>query len=252
MLSVDVNEAPRSQMPTPRKRGAACRAVNGTCCNPEADNREYRANRGTNRPYPYPSVIDCITDRYFTPACRLASMPRVTLPDRRSTRESRMNDQKFSVRLTSIDAVADLDILQRSLAFEHEGIAAYQLASASGLLTNHVLSVALLFKSHHERHRDALAGLVRQTGSNPVPPLSDDEYVHSLDLSKLRNQDDVLTLAARLEREAATAYATQVSAINDRRLAQIFAVICGDEIVHWTTLNSASGGLIPSRAFMFA
>lgn len=163
-----------------------------------------------------------------------------------------MNDQNFAVRLAGIDAIADLDILQRSLAFEHEGIAAYQLAGASGLLAKEVLSVALLFKSHHEQHRDALAALVRQTGSNPVQPLSDDEYVHALDLSKLKNQDDIVALATRLEREAATGYAAQVAAIKDRRLAQLFAAICADETVHWTTLNSASGGLIPSTAFIFA
>lgn len=163
-----------------------------------------------------------------------------------------MNDQNLAVRLAGIDAVADLDILQRSLAFEHEGIAAYQLAGASGLLAKEVLSAALLFKSHHEQHRDALAALVRQAGSNPAQPLSDDEYVSALDLSKLTTQNDVVALAMRLEREAATAYVEQVAAIKDRRLARLFAAICVDETVHWTTLNSASGGLMPSKAFIFA
>jgi hypothetical protein len=163
-----------------------------------------------------------------------------------------MSDPNSATRLSGINPVADLDILQRSLAFEHEGIAAYQLAGASGLLAKDTLSVALLFKSHHEQHRDALISLVRQTGSNPVQPLSDNEYVRALDLSKLKNQNDVVALATRLEREAAAGYATQVAALKDRRLAQLFAAICADETVHWTTLNSASGGSIPSTAFIFA
>ena len=163
-----------------------------------------------------------------------------------------MNAQNFVARLAGIDPIADLDILQRTLAFEHQGIAAYQLAGASGLLAKDVLSVALLFKGHHEQHRDALAALVRQTGSNPVQPLSDDEYVRALDLSKLKNQNDVVALALRLESGAAAGYATDVAALKNRRLAQLFAAICADETVHWTTLNSALGGLIPSTAFIFA
>jgi hypothetical protein len=161
-----------------------------------------------------------------------------------------MSGPNAVTRLSDINPLDDLDVLQRSLAFEHEGIAAYQLAGASGLLAKDTLSVAFLFKGHHEQHRDAIAALVRKAGSDPVQPLSDDEYVRALDLSKLKSQNDVVALATRLEREAAAGYATQVAALKDRRLAQLFAAICADETVHWTTLNSASGGLIPPAAFI--
>ena len=157
-----------------------------------------------------------------------------------------------AARLVGIDPKADLEILQTNLAFEHEGIAAYRLAGASGLLAPDTLSVALIFKGHHEQHRDALAELIRQVGITPTEPLADAEYVRMLELSKLKSQSDVITLATRLERAAAAAYAAQVEALRDRRLAQLFAEICADETLHWTVLNGAAGGKVPEAAFVFA
>lgn len=159
---------------------------------------------------------------------------------------------KPATRLAGIDPKADLEILQTSIAFEHEGIAAYRLAGASGLLAPDTLSVALVFKGHHEQHRDALAGLIRLAGATPTEPLTDAEYVRGLELSKLKSQGDVIALATRLEHAAAAGYAGQVEALHDRRLAQLFAEICADETIHWTVLNGAAGGTVPEAAFVFA
>lgn len=157
-----------------------------------------------------------------------------------------------AARLVGIDPKADLEILQTSLAYEHEGIAAYRLAGASGLLAPDTLSVALVFKGHHEQHRDALAELIRLAGATPAEPLADAEYVRKLELSKLKSQGAVIALATRLERAAAAGYAGQVEALHDRRLAQLFAEICADETIHWTVLNGAAGGKVPEGAFVFA
>ena len=72
------------------------------------------------------------------------------------------------------DISKDLEIIQGAIAGEHAGIAAYRIAGASGLLAPDTLKVALLFKSHHEGHRDALAKLVSDIGATPVAPKSDD------------------------------------------------------------------------------
>lgn len=53
----------------------------------------------------------------------------------------------------------DVSIMQGALALEHEGIAAYRLAGASGLLTPGTLKVALIFLGHHQQHRDHLRQL---------------------------------------------------------------------------------------------
>lgn len=51
------------------------------------------------------------------------------------------------------DGSEDAAILNVALALEHEGIAAYRLAAASGLLKPATLRVAKLFMGHHEQHR---------------------------------------------------------------------------------------------------
>jgi hypothetical protein len=159
---------------------------------------------------------------------------------------------KSAARLVGIDPKADIDVLQTTLGFEHEGIAAYRLAGGSGLLSPDTLSVARIFLGHHEQHRDALAQLIRLAGAKPVEPLTDPEYVRGLDLSKLKTQEDVIRLATRLEREAASGYAGQIAGLHDRKLAQLFAQISADETIHWTVLNGAGGGNIPESAFVFA
>lgn len=153
--------------------------------------------------------------------------------------------------LKEIDPKADLDVLQTTLAYEHEAIAAYRLAGASGLLAQDTLSVALRFKGHHEQHRDAIADLIRRAGPSPVEPLADADYVSGLELSKLKSQGDIVTLATRLERAAAVAYIDQIRSLHDRKLAKLFAEISADETIHWTVLNGAGGGTVPEAAFTF-
>jgi rubrerythrin len=145
----------------------------------------------------------------------------------------------------------DVQVMQGALAVEHEGIAAYRLAGASGLLQPDTLKVALTFKGHHEQHRDALADLIRKAGGRPVEPKADADYVRELNLGALKSQTDVVRLATQLELGATNAYAGQVAALRDPQLAQLFAQLSADEAVHWTTLNNAAGTPIPAKAFLF-
>jgi rubrerythrin len=146
---------------------------------------------------------------------------------------------------------ADVQVMQGALALEHEGIAAYRLAGASGLLKPDTLKVALIFKGHHEQHRDALANLIRKAGGMPVEPKADADYIKELNLAALKTQTDVVRLATELELGATNAYAGQVAALHDPQLAQLFTQLSADEAVHWTTLNNASGTPIPAKAFLF-
>lgn len=146
---------------------------------------------------------------------------------------------------------ADVQVMQGALAVEHEGIAAYRLAGASGLLQPDTLKVALIFKGHHEQHRDALANLIRKAGGKPVEPKTDADYVKELNLGALKTQTDVVLLATKLELGATNAYAGQVAALHDPQLVHLFTQLSADEAVHWTTLNNAAGTPIPAKAFLF-
>ena len=145
----------------------------------------------------------------------------------------------------------DIGVIQTALALEHEGIAAYQIAGKSGLLSPGTLKLALVFLGHHQAHRDSLAKLVAEAGGKPVEPRTDAQYIEDLKLDSLKTEGDVVALATTLERGAASAYIGQIAALREPRLAKLFASISADEAVHWTTLNNAAGTPIPTAAYLF-
>lgn len=145
----------------------------------------------------------------------------------------------------------DVGVIQAALALEHEGIAAYEIAGKSGLLSAGTLKVASVFMGHHQAHRDALAKLVMQAGGKPVERKSDAAYSQELKLGSLKNEADVIALATRLEFGAAGAYIGQIAALKDPKLARLFAQISADEAIHWTALTAAAGKSAPTAAFVF-
>ncbi len=147
--------------------------------------------------------------------------------------------------------VQDVAILNVALGLEHEAIGAYQLGAESGLLDKSVLDVAVLFQSQHKEHRDALAATIGKLGGKAVKTKSLDEYAKDLMAGKLKNQTDVLKLAARLERGAANAYLGVIPSFEDPALAQVSGRLAADETMHWTVLAQALGQPLPRQALSF-
>ena len=148
-------------------------------------------------------------------------------------------------------AEQDVGILNVALGLEHEAIGAYQLGAESGLLQKDVVSVAVLFQGHHKAHRDALAATVRKLGGAPVEPKPVGEYAKALKADTLKNQTDVLRLAARLERGAANAYLGVIPSFGDPALAQVSGRLAADETMHWALLANALGEPVPQQALSF-
>jgi hypothetical protein len=146
---------------------------------------------------------------------------------------------------------ADVDILNVALGLEHEAINAYQLGAESGLLQDPVLQDAVLFQGHHKAHRDALVGTIQKLGGKPVAEKKIGDYATALNAGSLKNQGDVLHLAARLEKGAANAYLGVIPAFNDKGLAQVAGRLAADETMHWTALASALGENLPPKALTF-
>lgn len=96
-----------------------------------------------------------------------------------------------------------------------------------------------------------MAGLISRAGAKPVVPQLDSQYAQALELAALKTEGDVLVLATRLERGAASAYVGQVAALHDSRLAQLFSGLASDEAAHWATLNNAQGLPISAKAYLF-
>lgn len=147
------------------------------------------------------------------------------------------------------DPAQDIAVLNAAIALEHEGIAAYSLAAGSGLLTPGVLQVGVTFQSHHKEHRDALIGAVRTLGGTAVEEKALGEYAEALNAGSLKNQEDVLRLALKLETGATNAYLGLIPALKDFHL--LAARLAGDEAYHVAVLANALGEPIPKAGFLF-
>jgi rubrerythrin len=165
--------------------------------------------------------------------------------------ESMAQGNKSMAQGMMADPASDVKILNVALGLEHEAINAYQLGAESKLLQPAVLTTAVSFQSQHKEHRDALVATIRKLGGTPVNEKTRAEYVQSLNAASLKNQTDVLRLAARLERGAANAYLGVIPSFGDRALAQISGRLAADETMHWTVLASALGDMLPKQALSF-
>lgn len=149
------------------------------------------------------------------------------------------------------DTSKDVSILNVALGLEHEAINAYQLGAGSGLLQKPVLDVAVAFQGHHKAHRDALIATIQKLGGTPVAEKMLADYAKALKADTLRNQADVLDLAARLELGATNAYLGVIPAFGNKDLAKVAARLAADETMHYTVLTQALGRPLPAGALFF-
>jgi rubrerythrin len=149
------------------------------------------------------------------------------------------------------DMSQDVKILNVALGLEHEAINAYQLGAGSGLLQKPVLDIAVQFQGHHKSHRDALMATIQKMGGKPVMALTLEDYAKALKADTLRNQADVLDLAARLELGAINAYLGVIPAFGSKDLAKIAGRLAADETMHYTILTNALGRPLPTSALSF-
>ncbi len=149
------------------------------------------------------------------------------------------------------DMSKDVGILNVALGLEHEAINAYQLGAGSGLLQKPVLDIAVQFQGHHKSHRDALIATIQKMGGTPVMEKKLDEYAKALKADTLKNQTDVLDLAARLELGATNAYLGVIPAFGSKDLAKVAARLAADETMHYTILTNALGRPLPAGALSF-
>ncbi len=125
----------------------------------------------------------------------------------------------------------DLTILNAALYLEHEAIAAYEAGAGSGLLSADVLTVAAAFMDDHRYHRDGIAGVLESLGQTPA------EAEPGYRFGRLRDANDILKLALRLEDGAAAAYRTLASSIQNKTVLNFAAHVLVDEVRHSTVLR---------------
>jgi len=147
---------------------------------------------------------------------------------------------------------ADIDTLNTILGLDHEAVAAYEIAIGSGLLTADVVPIARLFQGHHQGHRDALIAQIRKAGGKAAEAKSVGDYAIDIGAATLKNEVDVLALAASLEGAAVNVYVAAITAgFGARDHAHLVGQLVADETMHWTTLTLALGQRLPEQALSF-
>jgi rubrerythrin len=149
------------------------------------------------------------------------------------------------------DPSKDVAILNVALGLEHEAIAAYQIGAESKLLRQPVLGVAVSFQSHHKEHRDALIATITKMGGKPVAAKAMQDYANALNVKMIKSANDILILAAQLEKGAANAYLGVIPSFSSGELAKVSARLACDETMHWTVLAQAIKEALPEKAFSF-
>lgn len=138
---------------------------------------------------------------------------------------------------TNTVSAQDIDILNVAVSLEYEGINAYAIAIKSGLLKDNATKAATKFQDDHKRHNDLLITTIRKLGGEPAVEKTEAEYAEGLNVDRLKNQNDVLDLAATLELGATNAYLGVIPAFTDPQLGKIAARLAADEASHWSLLN---------------
>lgn len=149
-------------------------------------------------------------------------------------------------RAQSTNSPGDIRILNVAVGLEYEGIGAYAIALKSGLLEPAIAAVASKFQDDHQRHNDALIAAIRSLGGEPVEPKTEAEYARVLHVDRLKNQQDVLDLAARLELGATNAYLGVIPSFSDVQFGKVAARLAADEAAHFALLNYTLGRPLPA------
>lgn len=134
----------------------------------------------------------------------------------------------------------DIEILNKGLDTERFAVAAYEIASNTGLLSEGVIEVAKTFQSHHGQHAHKLHDTIVSLGGEPVRPLTQEEYAKKLPPG-LAEEKAIIHYALTLEKEATITYLNAIAEIENRQIAQAAASILGDEAMHWAVLRNALG-----------
>jgi len=140
-----------------------------------------------------------------------------------------------------MNEIHDVDVLNQGLQGEYFGIAAYDAALGTGLLTDGVAAVARQFQGDHRAHAQAIRESIERLGGRGDRPKTWAEYAAMYPPPKLASEADVLRYAASLERSAAIADTKAVAKLRDPALRTLFARIGGVEAMHWALLRSTLG-----------
>jgi len=150
----------------------------------------------------------------------------------------------LSATLPSQAEAGDLAILNAAIDLENQGIWAYGVAGGKLSQTTvgkTVLTLGLRNRADHVKHRDALAGLVKQLGGTPAPAKESydlSSYIQAGE-GNLDSDVNIAKLALALEVDAALAYIAAFSKLKGASLLAAAGTIAPVEASHATAIRAA-------------
>jgi hypothetical protein len=152
------------------------------------------------------------------------------------------------IGMSKEDKRNDIEVLNRSLYFEHQGVWAYGFAAAKlskSEVGQAVLALGLENRADHQRHEEMLIGAIHDLGGTPVEP--EQQYDVS---SYLRAGDgdvdsdvNIAKLALALETDAAVGYIGDTQELKSRSLMALTAGIANVEAIHAARIRVAFNAL---------
>jgi hypothetical protein len=142
------------------------------------------------------------------------------------------------------DKLHDIQILNRALSFEHQGVWAYRFAA--GKLSNSEVGRAVLALgsenlADHEKHQELLKSAITSLGGTPVKMEKDydlSSYI-SKGLGNLDSDVNIAKLALGLEVGAATGYVSDSSQLRSPAMIELEAGIACVEAIHAARIRAA-------------
>ena len=152
------------------------------------------------------------------------------------------------IGMSKEDKLHDVDVLNRSLLFENQGVWAYDFAATKLSQTNvgkAVLALALENQADHKKHQELLISAIHDLGGTPV----DAEKQYDLsDYLKKREGDidsdvNLAMLALAIETDAAVGYIGDTMDLKSRSLMALTAGIANVEAIHAARIRTAFNAL---------
>jgi len=128
----------------------------------------------------------------------------------------------------------DVAILNVALGLEYQAIYAYTVGAGTGLLSDDVKKVAVLFMGQHEEHAALESDTVKKLGGTPVARKPKYELG---DLSWIKTEADVLKFALGLEAQAAGTYLRVAKDFMNKDLIPVVSGIGANEAQHAALLR---------------
>jgi hypothetical protein len=146
------------------------------------------------------------------------------------------------------DKQHDVEVLNRSLFFENQGVWAYDFAATKLSQTNvgkAVLALALENQADHKKHQELLISAIQDLGGTPVK--AEKQYDLSDYLKKREGDIDsdvnLAKLALALETDAAVGYVGDTMDLKSRSLMALTAGIANVEAIHAARIRMAFNAL---------